>query len=186
MIIGSHVSFGSKGLLGSVKEALSYEANTFMFYTGAPQNTLRKPIDINSTQEAWNLMKENNIDIMIEDSIKNCEDIENNGVKCYIMNTRYNKHETRFERVKRWNEIYSKISKLYKKDNKKEKIKLKNIKFTMHTNILKEIKGVADIISKKIKEEESNISFPRVLERKADFLASIERAYRREGLLLKR
>ena len=62
--------------------------------------------------------KENNIDIMIEDSIKNCEDIEDNGVKCYIMDTRYNKHETRFERVKRWNEIYSKISRLYKKDDK--------------------------------------------------------------------
>ena len=41
MILGSHVSFGSKGLLGSVKEALGYGANTFMFYTGAPQNTLR-------------------------------------------------------------------------------------------------------------------------------------------------
>ena len=66
--------------------------------------------------------KENNIDIMIEDSIKNCEDIENNGVKCYIMDTRYNKNETRFERVKRWNEIYSKISKLYKKEENKERI----------------------------------------------------------------
>ena len=66
--------------------------------------------------------KENNIDIMIEDSIKNCEDIENNGVKCYIMNTRYNQEETRFERVKRWDEIYSKISKLYKKDESKERI----------------------------------------------------------------
>ena len=66
--------------------------------------------------------KENNIDIMIEDSIKNCEDIENNGVECYIMDTRYNKHETRFERVKRWDEIYSKISKLYKKDESKERI----------------------------------------------------------------
>ena len=66
--------------------------------------------------------KENNIDIMIEDSIKNCEDIENNGVKCYIMNTRYNQEETRFERVKRWDEIYSKISQLYKKEEHKEKI----------------------------------------------------------------
>ena len=66
--------------------------------------------------------RENNIDIMIEDSIKNCEDIENNGVKCYIMNTRYNQEETRFERVKRWNEIYSKISKLYQKEEHKEKI----------------------------------------------------------------
>ena len=66
--------------------------------------------------------KENNIDIMIEDSTKNCEDIEANGVKCYMMNTRYNKHKTRFERVKTWKEIYSKISKLYKKDKNKEKI----------------------------------------------------------------
>lgn len=31
MIIGSHVSFGSEQLLGSVEEALSYKANTFMF-----------------------------------------------------------------------------------------------------------------------------------------------------------
>ncbi len=66
--------------------------------------------------------KENKIDIMIDDSIKNCEDIEANGVKCFIMNTRYNKQETRFERVKRWDEIYLKISKLYKKDNKMCKI----------------------------------------------------------------
>ena len=63
MIIGSHVSFGSKGLLGSVKEALGYGANTFMFYTGAPQNTLRKPIDMESTKEAWKLMEDNHIDI---------------------------------------------------------------------------------------------------------------------------
>ena len=66
--------------------------------------------------------KENNIDIMIEDSVKNCEDIEANGVKCYIMNMRYNQEETRFERVKRWDEIYSKISELYKKDESKERI----------------------------------------------------------------
>ena len=63
MIIGSHVSFGNFGLLGSVKEALSYGANTFMFYTGAPQNTIRKPIDLESTKKAWELMKENNIDL---------------------------------------------------------------------------------------------------------------------------
>ncbi len=45
MIIGSHVSFGKEQLLGSVKEAISYGANTFMFYTGAPQNTIRKDIN---------------------------------------------------------------------------------------------------------------------------------------------
>ena len=40
--IGSHVSYGKDGLLGSLNEALSYDANTFMFYTGAPTNTIRK------------------------------------------------------------------------------------------------------------------------------------------------
>ena len=54
MIIGSHVSFGSEQILGSVKEAISYGANTFMFYTGAPQNTMRKEIDENLTKEAQN------------------------------------------------------------------------------------------------------------------------------------
>ena len=63
MIIGSHVGFGKDQLLGSVKEAISYKANTFMFYTGAPQNTLRKSIDKNLTDEAKKLMEENNIDI---------------------------------------------------------------------------------------------------------------------------
>ena len=63
MIIGSHVSFKSDQLLGSVKEAISYGANTFMFYTGAPQNTLRSPINSAYTAEAKKLMEENNIDI---------------------------------------------------------------------------------------------------------------------------
>ncbi len=63
MIIGSHVSFGKEQLLGSVKEAISYGANTFMFYTGAPQNTIRKDINEELTLEAKKLMMENNIDI---------------------------------------------------------------------------------------------------------------------------
>ena len=46
LVIGSHVGYNSKeGLLGSVNEALSYKANTFMFYTGAPQNTMRYEIN---------------------------------------------------------------------------------------------------------------------------------------------
>ncbi len=61
MIIGSHVSFGKEQLLGSVKEAISYGANTFMFYTGAPQNTIRKDIDNSLTKEAIKLMEDNNI-----------------------------------------------------------------------------------------------------------------------------
>ncbi|OZU89952.1 deoxyribonuclease IV [Virgibacillus indicus] len=44
--IGSHVSMsGKKMLLGSSEEAASYGANTFMIYTGAPQNTRRKAIE---------------------------------------------------------------------------------------------------------------------------------------------
>lgn len=64
MIIGSHVSFNKEEqLLKSVKEALSYNATTFMFYTGAPQNTKRVPIDAELTEQAKKLMIDNNIDI---------------------------------------------------------------------------------------------------------------------------
>jgi len=62
LIIGSHVSFKKETqLLGSVEEALSYGANTFMFYTGAPQNTSRGPIIDSLTYEGYKLMKENNM-----------------------------------------------------------------------------------------------------------------------------
>ena len=63
MIIGSHVNFNSEQLLGSAKSAVSYGANTFMFYTGAPQNTIRKDIDASLTEEAFMYMENNGIDI---------------------------------------------------------------------------------------------------------------------------
>ena len=63
MIIGSHVSFGKDQLLGSAKMAASYGANTFMFYTGAPQNTIRADINDNLIDRAKEFMQENNIDI---------------------------------------------------------------------------------------------------------------------------
>lgn len=63
-LLGSHVSFSKeKQMLGSVLEALSYHANTFMFYTGAPQNTNRLPIDSELTSLAHNLMDKENINI---------------------------------------------------------------------------------------------------------------------------
>lgn len=62
--IGSHVSYKKEdGLLGSVKEALKFGENTFMFYTGAPQNTFRSKIDESITLEAKKLMIKENIDI---------------------------------------------------------------------------------------------------------------------------
>lgn len=55
--IGSHVSMsGDEMYLGSVKEALSYEATAFMIYTGAPQNTIRKKLSELKIKEAKDLM----------------------------------------------------------------------------------------------------------------------------------
>lgn len=64
--IGSHVGMsGKKMMLGSVEEALSYEANTFMLYTGAPQNTRRKDISELNIQAAQTLMREKGIEEFI-------------------------------------------------------------------------------------------------------------------------
>ncbi len=62
LYIGSHVGFNKNNqLLGSLEEALSYNANTFMFYTGAPQNTMRYAIDDNLTNKAYDMMTEKGI-----------------------------------------------------------------------------------------------------------------------------
>lgn len=63
MKLGCHVGMsGKEMMLGSVKEALSYGANTFMLYTGAPQNTRRKDVSELRIEEAQALMKENQIE----------------------------------------------------------------------------------------------------------------------------
>lgn len=62
MIIGSHVSMSAPDyLLGSVKDALTYDANALMVYTGAPQNTIRKSVASLKVEEAKELLKSNNI-----------------------------------------------------------------------------------------------------------------------------
>lgn len=64
--LGSHVGMsGKEMLLGSAKEAVSYGANTFMFYTGAPQNTKRKEISELNIEPAWAYMKEHNINEIV-------------------------------------------------------------------------------------------------------------------------
>lgn len=66
MKIGSHVGMsGKEMLLGSAKEAVSYGANTFMFYTGAPQNTRRKDIIELNIAPAWAYMKTHGIEEII-------------------------------------------------------------------------------------------------------------------------
>lgn len=63
LYIGSHVGFKKDTqLLGSLEEAISYGSNTFMFYTGAPQNTIRSNIEDGLTLKALMKMKEINFD----------------------------------------------------------------------------------------------------------------------------
>ena len=67
LLLGSHVGMsGKEMLLGSAKEAVSYGANTFMFYTGAPQNTRRKAvselnIDVNTKIREGRIYNEDNL-----------------------------------------------------------------------------------------------------------------------------
>ena len=64
ILIGSHVSMsGPKYYLGSVQEALSYEANVLMIYTGAPQNSTRTPLEKCKIEEGISLAKQNNMAI---------------------------------------------------------------------------------------------------------------------------
>ncbi|WP_270169254.1 deoxyribonuclease IV [Paenibacillus sp. SYP-B4298] len=59
--IGSHVSFSDKGLLTAANEAISYGSSSFMIYTGAPQNTRRKPIEDLYIAEGKEVMQQHGI-----------------------------------------------------------------------------------------------------------------------------
>ena len=84
MKIGCHVGmFAPNYLLDSVKEALSYGANTFMFYTGAPQNSLRTPVEKLKIDEFKKILNDNHLnikDIVVHApyliNLGNCEDLE--------------------------------------------------------------------------------------------------------------
>lgn len=63
LLIGSHVGMNAPDYyLGSVKEAISYGSTTFMFYTGAPQNSFRKPLKDLKIEEGRALLKEQGFD----------------------------------------------------------------------------------------------------------------------------
>lgn len=64
--IGSHVSMsGKKMLLAASEEAVSYGANTFMIYTGAPQNTRRKKIEDLNIEAGRQHMEDNGIEEIV-------------------------------------------------------------------------------------------------------------------------
>ena len=107
LIIGSHVGFNKDSqVLGSLDEALSYGSNTFMFYTGAPQNTKRCEINKEKVLECKKECLDNNIDYskvivhapyiinlaspdsekwefavrFLQEEVKRCEDLEINNI----------------------------------------------------------------------------------------------------------
>lgn len=62
MLIGSHVSMSGKKMLEAASEsAAGFGANTFMIYTGAPQNTRRKKIEDLNIEAGQAHMKEHGI-----------------------------------------------------------------------------------------------------------------------------
>lgn len=64
--IGSHVGMaGNEMFLASVKEAERYGANVLMLYTGAPQNTKRKPIEELNIEAGWDYAKQAGIEELI-------------------------------------------------------------------------------------------------------------------------
>ena len=66
MLIGSHVGLKAPNfLVGSVEEALSYNANCLMLYTGAPQNTIRKPVKELNLDEYKKLIEKHNLTVIV-------------------------------------------------------------------------------------------------------------------------
>ncbi len=64
LIIGSHVGMSSPGYyIGAIDEALSYGANTFMIYTGAPQNTVRVPTERMHAETGLAYLAEKGLDV---------------------------------------------------------------------------------------------------------------------------
>lgn len=66
-------------------------------------------------QDKADICIENNIDIMIDDSINVCVKCSENNIKSLLFNTEYNKNETRYTRVNNWEEIFNYINN-YKKE----------------------------------------------------------------------
>lgn len=59
--------------------------------------------------------KNNSIDVMIDDRVKQCKKMIENKVKCIVMLTRYNHSEAEgMEYAKNWDDLFSKIKKYIK------------------------------------------------------------------------
>lgn len=65
LLIGAHVSMNQKNqyLIGALQEAVSYNANCFMIFTGPPLSSLRKPVEDFKIEQFNDLVKQYNIDL---------------------------------------------------------------------------------------------------------------------------
>lgn len=63
--------------------------------------------------------KENGIEVFIDDVVSNCMRLEEAGIKCYLMKTKYNRKQKKIKNiVKSWEDLYKKVSELkMKKEN---------------------------------------------------------------------
>lgn len=68
---------------------------------------------ITNAEEKGSIAKENNIDIFIDDSMENCVDVSNYGIKSYIMDSRTNSknYDERVKRIYSWPQFYQEIKK---------------------------------------------------------------------------
>ena len=74
-----------------------------------PYDTLSMPI-----KDKLTFAKENNIDLIIEDSYETCKEFADNGIKSILMTTKMNEQidAGNIPRVNNWNEIYDIIKQL--------------------------------------------------------------------------
>lgn len=62
------------------------------------------------TRDKSSYCKENKIDFFVDDIVRNCMILEDAGVKCYIMETKYNKGQDKIKNVvKNMKEVYEKV-----------------------------------------------------------------------------
>lgn len=98
---------GEERFKGSEKATLDYLNKHNVKYTKIIFNSFEKQLDC----------KENNIDVMIDDSIKNCENVRDVGIKAFLYTSSVNKLlDTDLPRVGSWPEIENIIDTLNKKD----------------------------------------------------------------------
>lgn len=57
------------------------------------------------------ICKQEQIDLFIDDSIRNCTSVSSYGINTLIFDAKFNKNEDRFERVYSWKEVYDIVKK---------------------------------------------------------------------------